>query len=70
MWQVIECAFQQDRGQGASLDNMSKNAVVGKGQVNAVSALKELRKISNLLSEMWAKSYIDVSCIYFVITIL
>ncbi|RZB71740.1 uncharacterized protein LOC114381823 isoform X1 [Glycine soja] len=50
--QVIECAFQQDRGQGASLDNMSKNAVVGKGQVNAVSALKELRKISNLLSEM------------------
>ncbi|KAG4942520.1 hypothetical protein JHK85_047166 [Glycine max] len=50
--QVIECAFQQDRGQEASLDNMSKIVVVGKAQVNAMSALKELRKISNLLSEM------------------
>jgi TBC1 domain family protein 5 len=51
--QVIESAFQQECGQGASLDNnMSKNVLVGKGQVTAMSALTELRKISNLLSEM------------------
>ncbi|GAU25340.1 hypothetical protein TSUD_376040, partial [Trifolium subterraneum] len=50
--QVIESVFQQDRGQGASSDNLSKNVLVGKGQVTAMTALKELRKISNLLSEM------------------
>ncbi|CAJ1941771.1 unnamed protein product [Sphenostylis stenocarpa] len=49
--QVIESAFQQ-LGEGASLDSMSKNDVVGEGQVTVMSALKELRKISNLLSEM------------------
>lgn len=52
VWQVIESAFQKDLGQGASLDNMSKNVLVDKGQVTAMSALKELRKISDLLSEM------------------
>ncbi|XP_061361953.1 uncharacterized protein LOC133305732 [Gastrolobium bilobum] len=50
--QVIESVFQQDKGQGASLENVSKNVLVGKGQVTAMTALKELRKISNLLSEM------------------
>lgn len=50
--QVIESVFQQDRGQVGSLENFSKNLLVGKGQVTAMSALKELRKISNLLSEM------------------
>lgn len=50
--QVIESVFQQDRGQGGSLENFSKNVIVGKGQVTAMAALKELRKISNLLSEM------------------
>lgn len=51
--QVIESVFQQDRGQGgASLENLSKNVLVGKGHVTAMTALKELRKISNLLSEM------------------
>ncbi|KAI4335367.1 hypothetical protein L6164_014017 [Bauhinia variegata] len=50
--QVIESVFQHDRGQGASLENFSKNVLVGKGQVTAMTALKELRKISNLLSEM------------------
>ncbi|XP_028774084.1 uncharacterized protein LOC114731132 isoform X1 [Neltuma alba] len=49
--QVIECVFQQDRGQVAPLEN-SKNALVDKGQVTAMTALKELRKISILLSEM------------------
>jgi TBC1 domain family protein 5 len=44
--QVIESVFQQDRGQMGSLD------LVGKGQVTAMTALSELRKISNLLSEM------------------
>ncbi|XP_022755470.1 uncharacterized protein LOC111303458 isoform X2 [Durio zibethinus] len=50
--QVLESVFQQDRGQVASLDNLSKNILVGKGQVTAMTALKELRKISNLLLEM------------------
>ncbi|XP_022729921.1 uncharacterized protein LOC111284993 isoform X2 [Durio zibethinus] len=49
--QVLESVFQQDRGQVGSLDN-SKNILVGKGQVTAMTALKELRKISNLLSEI------------------
>ncbi|OUZ99226.1 Rab-GTPase-TBC domain [Macleaya cordata] len=50
--QVIESVFQQDRGQVGSLENLSRNILVGRGQVTAVTALKELRKISNLLSEM------------------
>ncbi|KAK4265536.1 hypothetical protein QN277_026576 [Acacia crassicarpa] len=50
--QVIESVFQQDKGQGTSLEGFSKNILVGKGQVTAMAALKELRKISNLLSEM------------------
>ncbi|KAM7481129.1 hypothetical protein LguiB_005712 [Lonicera macranthoides] len=54
--QVIESVFQQDRGgqsQMAPLDNnSSKSDLVGRGQVTAMAALKELRKISNLLSEM------------------
>ncbi|PRQ37183.1 putative Rab-GTPase-TBC domain-containing protein [Rosa chinensis] len=51
--QVIESAFQQDRGvQVGSVENCSTNTLVGKGQVTAIAALKELRKISNLLSEM------------------
>ncbi|KAI3977887.1 hypothetical protein MKX01_036727 [Papaver californicum] len=50
--QVIESVFQQDRGQVGSLENLSKNVLVGKGHVTALTALKELRKISNLLSEM------------------
>ncbi|KAK8520503.1 hypothetical protein V6N13_031051 [Hibiscus sabdariffa] len=50
--QVLESVFQQDQGQVGLLDNLSKNILVGKGQVTAVTALKELRKISNLLSEM------------------
>nr|GMC68536.1 TBC1 domain family member 5 homolog B-like [Ipomoea batatas] len=43
--QVIESVFQQDQSQ-----TVSKSVLVGKGQ--AMAALKELRKISNLLSEM------------------
>ncbi|KAF8392802.1 hypothetical protein HHK36_021039 [Tetracentron sinense] len=50
--QVIESVFQQDRGQAGSLENLSRNILVGKGQVTAMTALTELRKISNLLSEM------------------
>ncbi|KAK4754916.1 hypothetical protein SAY87_008673 [Trapa incisa] len=52
--QVIETAFQfqQERGHAGPLESFSKNVLVGKGQVTAVAALKELRKISNLLSEM------------------
>ncbi|KAK8604909.1 hypothetical protein V6N13_082374 [Hibiscus sabdariffa] len=50
--QVLESVFQQDRVQVGSLDNSAKSNLVGKGQVTAMTALKELRKISNLLSEM------------------
>ncbi|KAE8733124.1 Ypt/Rab-GAP domain of gyp1p superfamily protein isoform 3 [Hibiscus syriacus] len=49
--QVLESVFQQDQVQVGSSDNSSRNNLVGKGQVTAVTALKELRKISNLLSE-------------------
>ncbi|KAL0337128.1 UNVERIFIED_CONTAM: TBC1 domain family member 5 [Sesamum calycinum] len=48
-WQVLESAFEQDRGQMGPQEN---SGLVGKGQVTAISALKELRKISNILSEM------------------
>lgn len=50
--QVIESAFQQEKGQVGSLDSHPKHALVEKGQVTAITALKELRKISNLLQEM------------------
>ncbi|KAK1290963.1 hypothetical protein QJS10_CPB18g00088 [Acorus calamus] len=45
--QVVESVFQQE-----SLENLSNNILGSKGQVTATAALKELRKISNLLSEM------------------
>ncbi|GJN15703.1 hypothetical protein PR202_gb02639 [Eleusine coracana subsp. coracana] len=50
--QVIESAFQQDRGQPSPMENFSNNILGGKGQVTAMAALTELRKISNLLREM------------------
>ncbi|KAJ6812265.1 TBC1 domain family member 5-like protein B-like [Iris pallida] len=43
--QVIESVFQHDRGQAGKI-------LGGKGQATTMAALKELRKISNLLSEM------------------
>ncbi|KAL2458210.1 Ypt/Rab-GAP domain of gyp1p superfamily protein [Forsythia ovata] len=49
--QVIESILQQDLGQVGSLEN-SKNGIVGKEQVTATTALKELRKMSILLSDM------------------
>ncbi|XP_052199008.1 uncharacterized protein LOC127806058 [Diospyros lotus] len=49
--QVIESVIQQERGQVGALENFSRNILVGKGQVTAMAALMELRKISNLLSE-------------------
>lgn len=52
VFQVIESVLQQEHGQLGSRENFSKNVLVGKGQATAVTALKELRKISNLLSEM------------------
>jgi TBC1 domain family member 5 len=50
--QVIESAFQQDGGQPSPMENFSNNILGGKGQVTAMAALTELRKISNLLCEM------------------
>jgi len=50
--QVIESAFQQDRAQPSAMENFSNNILGGKGQVTAMAALTELRKISNLLREM------------------
>ncbi|KAK8954889.1 hypothetical protein KSP39_PZI001699 [Platanthera zijinensis] len=43
--QAIESVFQQERGQAG-------NVLGVKGQAKAIAALKELRKVSNLLSEM------------------
>lgn len=51
-WQVIESVYQQDHGQIEPPENLSKNGFVGEGEVTAMSALKELRKISRILSEM------------------
>ncbi|KAE9609872.1 hypothetical protein Lal_00006856 [Lupinus albus] len=45
--QVIESSIQLEPG-----DNLSKYVLVTTGQVTAMTALKELRKISDLLSEM------------------
>ncbi|XP_066350946.1 uncharacterized protein [Miscanthus floridulus] len=50
--QVIESAFQQDHAQPSAMENFSNNILGGKGQVTAMAALTELRKISNLLREM------------------
>ncbi|KAJ8444237.1 hypothetical protein Cgig2_028118 [Carnegiea gigantea] len=50
--QVLESAFQQDKNQVGPIDHLSKHALVEKGQVTAMAALTELRKISNLLREM------------------
>ncbi|XP_077214703.1 uncharacterized protein LOC143849530 isoform X2 [Tasmannia lanceolata] len=51
--QVIESIFQQeDRSQVGSSENLSRNILSGKGQVTTMAAIKELRKISRLLSEM------------------
>lgn len=50
--QVIESVFQQEKGETGHVDNLSKKALVDRGQMTAMAALKELRKISNILSEM------------------
>ncbi|VVB11076.1 unnamed protein product [Arabis nemorensis] len=52
--QVIESVFQQERVQvqAGLMENLTKTNLVEKGQVTAMTALKELRKISNLLLEM------------------
>ncbi|KAK9076830.1 hypothetical protein SSX86_005164 [Deinandra increscens subsp. villosa] len=50
--QVIESVFQQEKGETGHVDNLSKKALVDRGQMTAMSALKELRKISHILSEM------------------
>ncbi|KAI7733757.1 hypothetical protein M8C21_014022 [Ambrosia artemisiifolia] len=50
--QVIESVFQQEKGETGHVDNLSKKALVDRGQMTATAALKELRKISNILSEM------------------
>ncbi|XP_031501078.1 uncharacterized protein LOC116264809 [Nymphaea colorata] len=49
--QVIESALQPERSHVGPV-NMPKNSLGVKGQVTAIAALKELKKISNLLSEM------------------
>ncbi|KVI01430.1 Rab-GTPase-TBC domain-containing protein [Cynara cardunculus var. scolymus] len=46
--QVIESVIQQEKGETGS----KKALLVDRGQMTAMAALKELRKISNILSEM------------------
>ncbi|MED6122520.1 hypothetical protein PIB30_040517 [Stylosanthes scabra] len=51
--QVIESAFPQEQGGRALQEKLFKDVMIGKGQVAAITAaLNDLRRISNLLSEM------------------
>ncbi|CAE5989808.1 unnamed protein product [Arabidopsis arenosa] len=52
--QAIELVFQQEPSlvQAGLIGNLAKTNMIEKGQVKAITALKELRKISNFLSEM------------------
>ncbi|XP_006340533.1 uncharacterized protein [Solanum tuberosum] len=50
--QVIESEFLQDQGHVGTFKHVSKNDLAGQSQGTAMTALEELRKISNLLSEM------------------
>ncbi|KAJ8546572.1 hypothetical protein K7X08_032646 [Anisodus acutangulus] len=50
--QVIESEFQQDQVHVGTFLDVSKNDLAGKSRGTAMTALEELRKISNLLSEM------------------
>ncbi|CAN7126220.1 unnamed protein product [Brassica rapa subsp. narinosa] len=52
--QVIELIFRQEPGlvQGGLISNIDKTKFIQKGQATATTALKELRKISHLLSDM------------------
>ncbi|KAL9224102.1 hypothetical protein vseg_000171 [Gypsophila vaccaria] len=47
--QVIESSFQPDKSEAGSIN---QHTLVDKGQVTAMNALKELRKMSNLLREV------------------
>ncbi|KAL3375933.1 hypothetical protein AABB24_002730 [Solanum stoloniferum] len=49
---VIESEFLQDQGHVGTFKHVSKNDLAGQSQGTAITALEELRKISNLLSEM------------------
>ena len=53
-FQVIELIFKQEPGlvQGGLIRNIDKTKFNEKGQATATTALKELRKISHLLSDM------------------
>ncbi|XP_010913746.2 uncharacterized protein [Elaeis guineensis] len=50
--QVIESAFQQEQGQVGFVDNSSSIILGAQGQLTITTALKELRKIGDLLLEM------------------
>lgn len=50
--QVIESVFQQQQGQVGFVDNSSSKILGAQGQVTVTTALKELRRISDLLLEM------------------
>ncbi|XP_074273722.1 uncharacterized protein LOC141597243 [Silene latifolia] len=50
--QVVESAFGSERSQAGSREHISKHNLVEKGQVTVMTALNELRKISNLLQEV------------------
>ncbi|KAG1326873.1 TBC1 domain family member 5 [Cocos nucifera] len=50
--QVMESAFQQEQGQVGFVDNSSSTILGAQGRLTITTALKELRKISDLLLEM------------------
>ncbi|CAM8928294.1 unnamed protein product [Rhodiola kirilowii] len=50
--QVIESVVRPNNGGATSLEKLATSKIVDQGHVDVVAALGELRKISNLLSEM------------------
>ncbi|KAH9624498.1 hypothetical protein KSS87_002428 [Heliosperma pusillum] len=50
--QVVESAFGSERSQACSREQTSKHDLVERGQVTVMTALNELRKISNLLQQV------------------
>lgn len=50
--QVIESVIRPANSGSVSLEKVATSKIVDQGQVDVVAALLELRKISNLLSEM------------------
>ena len=47
---MIESLFQHEKGETGQVENLSKKALVDRGQMTAMAALKKLSKINQILS--------------------